>query len=926
MSTLSATITADTSQFNSAVTKAKGELEKLTNVSKKQRTEFDKAVRTIDRVRDGYVKGERATKALNSSVQKLTQLHAELKATNNPLADSILRVANAAAKEKANIDKVASSVKKFKTEADKSGNSLKGLGDSFKDFSTLASAFNSGGLVSALENLAGPLSVITVAFAGLNEVIKNNETLFDEWQGVVSGAGTAWKNFMRTFDFSTIGANFKAGKEFYNASDALGSFRALEAERRASIYEEVQQAKTDKKEGKTWSKKQLETLKKKAESYYDEEGKMLEDVAEKKKATIIKGLDGTSKTLAEDFFKKLDNTKNKYALLEDYKLKYNQANKTIENDAYSIYTGQDGRTFQAKDPKKLKENEAVNAEMEAYGFLIDSEPDIHEYVKLKTDKAVSSTEKSRLIGEILEAAATPDKNEYEKNIKQLYEDLWKKDKVINEELDKDDKDRNTGLLQESIKEYKEIEEKIYKRFSQFESPDSQAFWKEWTNVEHAILDNKDKDKAIEEARSNLLKYANERGLSIDEFIANVEEDQAKIGKDWKWYNEVTDKYNKYKGITDSITSNLGSSEDMKRLIQKSIDKEVTQVTSKYPNPKSQSYFIEIAGIYDKYLKYLVNYENEIESLQRERSKIQQDIAELEEGYVEEELNYLKDNYEAKMRTYQELAAAKDIDPKFVEQAKKNADEAYSVYYDYQYQFLKRLNERKLSLEVLDEKIAELEESTNPYQELKNIRDSKLQEAGIRPYPAFVFNQYKPKDINAQIQAVKDLASAWENLWSVIDTGNDTTNKTIQALGGTVADAANMFKTLAENELAASQAVAMGKATASASGLPFPYNIVAMGTVAATVTSMFARFASIGKFAEGGIVGGNSTIGDYNIARVNSGEMILNGSQQKRLFNMLNGEGGLSDESSGGQKVELVVRGQDLVGVLNNYNKKINKVR
>lgn len=45
------------------------------------------------------------------------------------------------------------------------------------------------------------------------------------------------------------------------------------------------------------------------------------------------------------------------------------------------------------------------------------------------------------------------------------------------------------------------------------------------------------------------------------------------------------------------------------------------------------------------------------------------------------------------------------------------------------------------------------------------------------------------------------------------------------------------------------------------------------------------------FATGGIVGGNSYTGDHISARVNSGEMILNASQQARLWNMANGKGG-----------------------------------
>ena len=69
-------------------------------------------------------------------------------------------------------------------------------------------------------------------------------------------------------------------------------------------------------------------------------------------------------------------------------------------------------------------------------------------------------------------------------------------------------------------------------------------------------------------------------------------------------------------------------------------------------------------------------------------------------------------------------------------------------------------------------------------------------------------------------------------------------------------------------------------------MPFPYNIVA---IAAGVAAVVAALASIsGAFANGGIVGGSSPSGDKLLARVNSGEMILNGAQQSRLFNFING--------------------------------------
>ena len=45
----------------------------------------------------------------------------------------------------------------------------------------------------------------------------------------------------------------------------------------------------------------------------------------------------------------------------------------------------------------------------------------------------------------------------------------------------------------------------------------------------------------------------------------------------------------------------------------------------------------------------------------------------------------------------------------------------------------------------------------------------------------------------------------------------------------------------------------------------------------------------GAFAEGGIVPGNSFSGDRMLARVNSGEMVLNMNQQRAMFDMINGK-------------------------------------
>lgn len=119
-----------------------------------------------------------------------------------------------------------------------------------------------------------------------------------------------------------------------------------------------------------------------------------------------------------------------------------------------------------------------------------------------------------------------------------------------------------------------------------------------------------------------------------------------------------------------------------------------------------------------------------------------------------------------------------------------------------------------------------------------------------------------------------------------------------------------------------QASAIASATASGAKLPFPANLAA---IAAGIAAVVAAFAMISSFADGGIIGGNTTLGDMNIARVNKGEMILNGTQQKRLFSILDGAASASPNNITSGNVKFEIKGSTLVGVLKNHNSKMNKI-
>ena len=127
-----------------------------------------------------------------------------------------------------------------------------------------------------------------------------------------------------------------------------------------------------------------------------------------------------------------------------------------------------------------------------------------------------------------------------------------------------------------------------------------------------------------------------------------------------------------------------------------------------------------------------------------------------------------------------------------------------------------------------------------------------------------------------------------------------------------------------------QGLATANGVASAMSLPFPANLAAIATVVGTVTGIFA---SLPKFATGGIIPGTSFTGDKVPALLNSGEMVLNGLQQSNLFQMLNSGlyGSLSQKiapSIENQGVRLYsdveIRGDRIFLALHNHIKKTGK--
>lgn len=213
---------------------------------------------------------------------------------------------------------------------------------------------------------------------------------------------------------------------------------------------------------------------------------------------------------------------------------------------------------------------------------------------------------------------------------------------------------------------------------------------------------------------------------------------------------------------------------------------------------------------------------------------------------------------------------------------------------------KNLEDEVANMEDPNKAKREADEKAEKEAEERNERDKKRQEETI--------NSYK---------AMGDAASAMGNIMS--NAGLQGASAAMQVASATMNAAAQIIPQVMKI-IAAKQAEAMAGGTASAAALPFPANVAAIASIIATVLSTFNTiFSAVGAYASGGIIQGASTHGDQLFARVNAGEMILNGSQQARLFDILDGA---SNNNSGGQ-VEFKISGSTLKGVLRNYDNKMS---
>lgn len=197
-----------------------------------------------------------------------------------------------------------------------------------------------------------------------------------------------------------------------------------------------------------------------------------------------------------------------------------------------------------------------------------------------------------------------------------------------------------------------------------------------------------------------------------------------------------------------------------------------------------------------------------------------------------------------------------------------------------------------------------------------------------------------KNLEESVKSMKELKTVQDNLSNFQDSGFtrmlEDAKALQQILGSSMASdgekigASMVFMSQAIQQLGQDSAAAkaglvlqaigqiiLGFAQASAQDSKLGV-IGWVAAIAAGTAVMISTISQLQSFSQGGIFQGSKTVGDHNLARVNSGEMILTKTQQGNLFRILdNNTAGLG----GGVGVSSVrVRGSDLYLALSNYSK------
>ena len=417
-------------------------------------------------------------------------------------------------------------------------------------------------------------------------------------------------------------------------------------------------------------------------------------------------------------------------------------------------------------------------------------------------------------------------------------------------------------------------------------------------------------------------------------IADLQDQLNRMSPDNKAFEETKKKLKEAEKVVEDIKKKMGEPEPIKTLVQQYDEafKEVNDIQKQY----------EIGAIDEEAAKKQIDKINEdLKDLGLKPIKIKlkvEDNISPEEELVEE--------YDKAMSKIQSLQKQYEIGVIDKTKALKEIEEVNER--------LKKLGLKPIEVD-LDVKVPDLKDKVDTvanafsnlesgvgainrvYESFKNLGD-ELEDAE-NSWESFmaVFNSVMSV-INGATTILQNITALTSIFTAVTEALTAAKSANAAATQGEAAAeevaAASAMKSAAASaanasakgtEAAANSAAAASGAASSMASIPFVGPILAVAAVAAVIGAIIAASSKsnkLKKYAGGGIVSGTSLYGDMNLARVNNGEMILNNKQQENLWKFINSD---NTTSSNVSTVEFKIKGSTLVGAIDNYNKKRNKV-
>ena len=449
-----------------------------------------------------------------------------------------------------------------------------------------------------------------------------------------------------------------------------------------------------------------------------------------------------------------------------------------------------------------------------------------------------------------------------------------------------------------------------------------------SRLKEHFINQEEYNKELDKLNTEYFKQASSLGtLSIDD-IFDKEKGGKTLSSMEKWYKDL------YEGSQKAVVNTL--LESAANEISKGIDEDIKEADKQFQSKMDEYYKNQRKAneIADKISSSSTPKKSERSTLfdfQKSKGDILSERLDVQKDYVSQIQKYIKDIEDE----YDTLGVKSGIVEKALSKWREELIKAQSEA---------KTLEEVMNFEKIKEAVADLEKEVNQtalggLSNLANGMDrvvrgwselsEMMQDEDTTGWDVFigVFNE-----IIQMMETVSQIFDTIDQLSKLTDTLSGAQLKqlkeenrlygeqiglitTLKALKGEetaaeVKDTAAKLTNAAAGKVEAKANAQSSIAGAANSGakLPFPANLVA---IAAGVGAVLAALASMSKFAKGGIVGGSSSVGDKNIIRANSGEMILTKGQQTTLFNAIR-SGNLG--SSGG---EWKVRGCDLIKVIDN---------